>query len=898
MTACAAGIAAMMTAVPAVSAASQGTHVGGTLQSDASWTKDHSPYLLDSDVYVTAGHVLTIGPGVKVASAVVSPNYSIDIDPGASLVIAGTADGRVDIGGGLGRIYSYGGDIKISYADLHTQLTDLYLSSSTVSIDHSTIRGSTGSGISVQRSKVSVTDSRIEGNAYAGISVLAGPPGGQAFLIHNSAIVGNGTYSLANSDSGAVHAEGDWWGSPDGPVHDGPNKISGPISYQPWLAADPTVDPVPDPAPLARCCSSVLFIPGLEGTRLYEDRPSGIGRKLLGQSTTTDRLWEPNGNSDVSALYMKSDGTSADQSVYSGSPIDRAYGLIDVYGGFMRFLDGLVGNGTVDEWRAFGYDWRKPIAEVVAGPERKATTTQSLVGIVEDMASSSKTGKVSIVAHSNGGLVAKYLVKTLADMGKASLIDSVVSVAVPFLGTPMAIPALLYGDGQSIAWGLIATQANAQGLAENMPSAYSLLPSTGYFDRVDLPTVVMASTSADTAAVQDAFLASTGKANSLLLNAANALHNLLDPFAWPVSIARWVVAGFGKDTVVGVNYPSSGKHVNITNPNGDGTVKAQSIAEADGYSQIVPVDLSVQSVLDNKDISHTDILESSNMQALIGDVLSNASPTSTADGACSHNPALCNTKVIDEISKLPGVTVGDMDWNAMDAAYEASRKELYVTVHSPVALNVYDNRGRHTGELPAPTVDLDTGEPIEPGLLKRFEAGIPGSYFSTNEGDDYITLPDDGQTYTVSVQGTGVGVFGLEIGRERATSTVETIVWSDVPITPSSSATTTVESNGDPDVNGTALASSSAPLRLDIDGDGVTDAVSGIGAFAGGSDRFIGSLKKACDPAKHELPPKSEGGEHGWEQCKGLIEKSEHSHSASARPSAKAPIDSHVIINP
>src|SRR5262249_21329794 len=150
-------------------------------------------------------------------------------------------------------------------------------------------------------------------------------------------------------------------------------------------------------------------------------------------------------------------------------------------------------NNTIGQWKAFGYDWRKPIAEVVAGPEQKATTTESLIDTVMAMASTSKTGKVTLIAHSNGGLVTKYLVKTLADMGKSDLIDKVISVAVPYLGTPLAIPSLLYGDGNSIAGGLLLKQSVAQKLAANMPSAYSLLPSAEYFAQHLGPTIAYAS---------------------------------------------------------------------------------------------------------------------------------------------------------------------------------------------------------------------------------------------------------------------------------------------------------------------------------------------------------------------------------------------------------------------
>jgi len=51
-----------------------------------------------------------------------------------------------------------------------------------------------------------------------------------------------------------------------------------------------------------------------------------------------------------------------------------------------------------------------------------------------------KTGlPVWLMGHSNGGLVTKYLPKVLSDEGKTDLVDKIISVAVPYLGTPAAV---------------------------------------------------------------------------------------------------------------------------------------------------------------------------------------------------------------------------------------------------------------------------------------------------------------------------------------------------------------------------------------------------------------------------------------------------------------------------
>ncbi|MDE2038320.1 MAG: hypothetical protein KGI69_03840 [Patescibacteria group bacterium] len=823
------------------------THVEGVVPGDAVWGTEGSPYIVDADVIVPQGGALTIGPGVTVEADPDDPSApqpAIRV-MGGRLDVAGSARSRtavvgvaVNVSGGP----EHTGSASIADADLSGGAS-LFFDGASGIVATTSVTGATVA-IGMRDSAVSVVGSRIVGN-QTGFAVMphqvfvvmadegkspspfmkgaiaqAAYAASSSLAIRGSSIYGQSGPSVDDRDAFTVDAAGDWWGSPSGPALSGANAVRGAVAYAPWLAAEPPFAVVPeDDAP---CCSSVLFIPGIEGTRLYRDERSAT-RRFFGAATTTNRLWEPNNNADLAKLFLGPGGKTVDPTIYSGGPIDSALGFRDVYGGFMRFLDGLVADGTIGAWRPFGYDWRRPIADVVAGPEKKATTTESLVDVVASMASSSKTGKVTVVAHSNGGLVATQLVKTLAGMGKASLVDAVISVAVPFLGTPMAIPALLYGDGQSIAWGLIATQANAQKLAESIPSSYSLLPSAAYFSVTPVPTIAGPTTTAYTAAVQDSFLSPS--VDRVLLAAAEAFHAALDPFLWPASIARWAIVGWGASTADGVAYSADGSHRISSGTYGDGTVIAPSAAYgADGGE--IAADLAVLSTGEKKAIDHSTILEASSTQAAVRDII--GTPSSGAGPSCSGNPARCDAGLIEKLDAIPGLSVGEKDWASLILAEKASHKELYVRVHSPVALSVYDGSGRHTGEIPAPAV---TDEPIEPGLYKFFEADIPGSSFTTDEGDDYISLPDDGQTYTVSVSGTGSGTFGLEIGRIRATTTVEKVEWAGVPVTPRSLATTTVTSDPSFQASVGSLASSTSALFLDENGDGTADSASEPGKY-------------------------------------------------------------------
>jgi hypothetical protein len=787
-----------------------GTSVSGNITADTVWDEAGSPYLLAGPIWVNPGQTLTIGPGVTVESdpKVTGTIAQINIDHG-TLNLAGTADKHVTVSG-ISNIFVENGTTTVSYSDMRTQGIDLQLYGSHTEVNDSTFASSSGTAIYIWNGVVDIERSRIENNAYAGVIVLADNPTAPQFVpadvsIHDSEIQGNGQYAVWNRNSSSVKADKNWWGSLDGPVQTGPNRVSGPVLFTPWATSTPILSAVPHP-----CCSSILFIPGLEGTRLYRDEwgIAGIGGFLIG--TTTNRLWEPNRNLDVKKLFLNPDGTSADPTVYSGDPIGKAFGLVSVYGKFMGFLDGLVGSGQIGEWKSFGYDWRKPVSEVVAGSEKKATTTESLIQTVTDLASRSKTGKVTLIAHSNGGLVAKYLVKALADLGKSDLIDTVISVAVPYLGTPQAIAALLYGDDQAILHGLILKQSVAQSLGQNMPSAYSLLPSAGFFTKVFTPTIAYASGIADNHDSQSLFIRGAG-ANSALMAAADVLHGIIDPFSWPATIARYAIVGWNElkgGTTKEVVYTGQDHHVDAKTAFGDGTVMTESAAYNAGTT--TAIDLSVDSRSEAMSLSHSNILESSTAEAAIGKIVSGG-----GDAYCS------------EISKLPGASCGEPDYTKPEPSF------FTLSTHSPVELHVYDAYGNHTGVTGKPA-GLD--EDVEDGLFIFHDENIPGSGWSIQDDgtstETFIRLPDNGQKYSVEIRGTGVGTFLYEVQRERGSVLHDNTIlghaeYDGIPVMLSTVATTSLqfapvslEATTTP-----GFVSLAQPLYVDIDGDGAPDLV-------------------------------------------------------------------------
>jgi len=213
---------------------------------------------------------------------------------------------------------------------------------------------------------------------------------------------------------------------------------------------------------VAECCSSVLFLPGIMGSRLYDD---------------VEKRWEPSGEADVQSLYLDTDGKSENTVIAIGvietfdgpGPLNS-----DIYKSFLVDLATASAEGKIAEYRAYAYDWRLSIPDILVS----GTLEQTL----RDLTASSKTGKVAIVAHSNGGLVAKALLNALAEEAP-DLVDRLVLVGVPQLGTPQAVGALLHGFDSSIPFNwlpLILSPYRARDFARNAPLMYHLLPHFDY----------------------------------------------------------------------------------------------------------------------------------------------------------------------------------------------------------------------------------------------------------------------------------------------------------------------------------------------------------------------------------------------------------------------------------
>jgi hypothetical protein len=454
-------------------------------------------------------------------------------------------------------------------------------------------------------------------------------------------------------------------------------------------------------------------------------------------------------------------------------------------------------------------------------------------------------------------------------------------VAVPYLGTPEAIGGILHGDDESLAGGWLLKQSVARQLGQNMSSAYSLLPSAKYFSLTSAGTSALGSTSAVSGDAVITFASSTPRninngsyptsissfvdeasfmtdaknirqapsaadtespleGNKALMASAGSLHDVLDAFSWPAHIARWAILGWNALTTKGIIYRAStnstenSSSVGAQNPSpahdqvqtnmGDGTVIAGSASYDSGTT--TNIDLQTPSI---KGTLHGNILESAVTQGAVRDLL-------------EDSPAAEKER---KIVSIPGVTIGPLD-------YSKEKTMIVISTHSPIQPQVYDAQGNHTGEtVPPPGMPTD--------VFRTYDMQIPGSAFRVDEHNDtdydtYISLPDDGTKYSVVLNGTGVGSFTYDVDRIRGGVTMDHAEYADLPVTPLTVATTTIQfaptDISTPPGVPFGIASSTfmatiQPLNIDIDGDGTPD-IKAVQGSTTSPTTYWESMKKAC----------------------------------------------------
>lgn len=584
------------------------------------------------------------------------------------------------------------------------------------------------------------------------------------------------------------------------------------------------IHPPPPPPPAPPKVSNVLFLPGMQASRLYM-------RTLSGER----QLWEPSISTDIPFLALNADGTSVNQ-VYTKDVIDSIYGNLglgdtghlspsnlEVYGDFAQFMDSLVASTTLGmkAWRAYPYDWRYDPRDVVEDGTLTKLTDDTLKrvfldDVLDKLATTSATGKVTIVAHSNGGLVAKALMIKLEEEGKADLVDQLIMIGTPQWGTPVAVGSMLHGDDQNFGAGLIAYAPEVRAAAATMPDLYALLPSKRYFERIAEPVATFKNQGMSVP-FYNAFpngIASFAYLSEFVTNAlglnvlvkdrsllnipltlspglladAEATHDILDNWAPPPGLKVSAIAGWGQLTVYNYEYSEyvghtfcfnvfqgfsckkepSFIHTSKMTEDGDGTVVSPS-AVGDTAS-VWYFDAQKYRNDGNRPVIHRNITSGSPIQDIVSALIKN------------------------ETVQTPYIT------NLKPTA--AQNPLTIISAYSPVNLLITSTTGEKTGIIPLPEIE---------GIYFASQ-DIPGSAIVTSGEEKFVYLPA-GSAYSITATGYASGPATIEISQVDALGeTTTTTAIADIPVTASTTISLSVDAVGAP-----------SATAIDFDDDDVTD---------------------------------------------------------------------------
>lgn len=573
------------------------------------------------------------------------------------------------------------------------------------------------------------------------------------------------------------------------------------------------------PSPVVPKASNVLFLPGIEGSRLYRTEDN------CSSDDCENKLWEPIisflglltglGNDKVHDLFLNTNGESVRSDIYTkeNDIIDTAL-TTDYYKSFIGEMNGLKTAGTIGDWKAVSYDWRLSLNDLVTkGREidghisyTTATDTPYIEQTLRSLASTSKTGKITIIAHSNGGLVAKALMQKIGIEETALLIDDIIFIGVPQSGAPEAIGSLLYGDQQSIPSPIpylsVVTRDSARGLAQYSPMAYHLLPSSRYFSDTNSdgrhPVCVFTGTAyaKEEAAYGQVirnsdqlrrFLLASNEGdtalNERLLSYGEAMHTMLDTWTPPTSVNVYQIAGWGADTIAGVDFYTASGLLGII-PSVSRSYRPLFVEDGDG---VVPVPsalmmnsdtgntkrywLNLKNINDllpsEKAITHGNMLEAKPLLQFLENILVTDSTSGVPQNISVTQP--------------PDVSLG---------------KKLVFILHSPLTLELYDAQGNHAGQNENGT----------------FDQNISGARYGEFGETKYLIAPL-GPDYTLHLRGLETGTFTLDMEEMTGGVTGAITTIANVPTTAHTTATLHIG-------NGVETASA---LEVDEDGDSVND---------------------------------------------------------------------------
>jgi pimeloyl-ACP methyl ester carboxylesterase len=303
------------------------------------------------------------------------------------------------------------------------------------------------------------------------------------------------------------------------------------------------------------CADPVIFVPGFLGTEIS---CPGHGGELWPDAPTPEfdnMLLNEAGTENFKG------GSECNEHAGPADVVFRAFGT-DVYGGMRTYLRSLEGVRTY----FLAYDWRKAPGH--------AETQQALDRLVNRARSESGRRKVTLVAHSMGGLVSRWYVAH-----KPKKVARVVTLGTPYWGAPKPWLALSQGwtgppsDGWLPDLDSFIPDGELRRFARNAAGAFYLYPSRAYYAEQGGWLRLGSNGSRLNAKKTLRAVRLYGGTAPLYRRALNGHENVLDGYAGRRGLDWQMIVGTGVPTVTEITeYPQADAAPTYAYGNGDGTV--------------------------------------------------------------------------------------------------------------------------------------------------------------------------------------------------------------------------------------------------------------------------------------------------------------------------------------
>lgn len=680
---------------------------------------------------------------------------------------------------------------------------------------------------------VKITDSEITDNLY-GFVVYDSVFSANKSNIHNNILSGAFTFRDVDLDF-----NNNYWGDATGPYNVDLNpgakgdSVSEHILFEPWLPSWPPVEEC-----VKNCNSNVMFFPGVQGSRMYGEvfdcssvtprDPMFCGdqqlwvspHKVLQEFMFLDEFGKSKNN-----VYTKNDTESVEGDGGELGVIDEAL-TVNIYKSFIGDLRNWKNPkvSLIEDYALIPYDWRLSLEDIITNGKvlgenlsylnRGDFSESFIVSELRELQRTSRTGKVTLIAHSTGGLVIKALVQKLKDTNDPlyNQIEKIIFVAVPQVGTPEATIAMLHGVPLG-PFGILMPSERSREFGENMPTIYNLAPSSGYFNTVDtdqnpilafqdhplledliskygnfintkeeLKDFVLGGDERNKPSVSD-----TDKpniVNEYLYSQAELTHEIIDNWQPSPNTKIIEVAGWGEETKVGLKYVIKRKllglgreyvsHKPIVSVDGDSTVAFPSALWMENRENVEEwvINLPLFNSLPGPRRDHKNILEIQNLINFI------------------------QAQITDKVfTDNEGIVLKNDNLN-----FVANNDRLHFTLHSPLTLGIFDKEGRYTG--------------LDP-VTKEIKQEIPNVNYDMIGTVQFISAPA-GIPYTLQLDGYEEGSFTLDVERQEGNSIIQENYFEMIPTSDKTLAYLDI---------GEDFEVGKAELQVDSDGDGTIDTI-------------------------------------------------------------------------